>query len=428
MGSPVHNLYRIATLVAAPFVPLWLDWRKYKGKEDAKRLGERYGFTSQPRPPGLLVWLHAASVGEANSILALIGAMATRFPKAQLLITTGTVTSAALMQRRLPSSVIHQYVPVDTPMATMRFIRHWKPDIAFWVESELWPNLIYAAKKYYCFMGIINGRMSEKSFELWQKYPGISRPMLESFSLVFPQSEQDGERFRALGVKPQNLIHVGNMKYDGAQLSCDENELLRLSGSISERPHFLAASTHPGEEELIASTHSILAATRPDLLTVIAPRHARRGAEIAAALAPVGRVALRSRGDAITSDTKFYIADTMGELGLFFRLCEITFMGGSLVPHGGQNPLEAARLSCAILAGTHTHNFSDIYQEMEQVGACLRVKNAAALAGAIDNLLNNNAKLASMQATAKNWVDHKGGATKSLLEILTPILEAAPVL
>ena len=165
------NIYRLLTFLITPFIPVWLWLRVAKGKEDRVRLHERYGKSRIRRPEGLLIWLHAASVGEANSLLTFIARVRERFPNVHLLITTGTVTSAALMKKRLPPSVIHQYVPVDTPEATMNFIRHWKPDIAFWVESELWPNLIYAAKYYYCFMGIINGRMSEKSFSMWQRFP-----------------------------------------------------------------------------------------------------------------------------------------------------------------------------------------------------------------------------------------------------------------
>ena len=200
-----------------------------KKKEDPKRIKERYGIARIERPDGLLIWLHAASIGEANSVLFLIARINERFPGVKMLITTGTVTSATPMGKRLPTGVIHQYVPIDTPDATTRFIRHWKPDIAFWVESELWPNLIHAAKAYFCFMGIINGRMSEKSFTFWQKYPALIREMLGSFNIVFPQSEQDGERLRKLGVPAKNLIYVGNLKYDGMALPFDEGELIRLA-------------------------------------------------------------------------------------------------------------------------------------------------------------------------------------------------------
>jgi len=422
----VFRLYRIATALAALFLPLWLLWRQYKGKEDKARLNERFGITDLKRPEGLLVWFHAASVGEANSVLVFIYALLRRFPEVKLLVTTGTVTSANLMARRLPKGVIHQYVPIDTPMATNRFIRHWKPDLAFWVESELWPNLILAARMYYCFMGIINGRMSERSLAMWQKYSGISQPMLSYFSVVFPQSEADGERFIKLGVPTRQVLPMGNLKYDGAPLGCNEEELLKLSSVIGIRPCWLAASTHPGEEEMVLAAHKVLTATRRNLLTVIVPRHARRGAEIAKILASHGPVALRSRGDTITEATQFYIADTMGELGLFYRLCEIGFIGGSLVPHGGQNPLEAARLSCCVITGPHTHNFTDMYEEMEAAQACIRVTNPTQLAAQVDGLLNDGTRLSAMQTIAGEWLKDKGGATGRILDTLTPVLEAKP--
>ena len=420
-------VYRIGTFIITPAVPFWLQWRAFKKKEDRARLRERYGIPSFNRPEGLLIWLHAASVGEANSLLTFIGRVRERFPQVRMLITTGTVTSAALMKKRLPADVIHQYVPVDTPEATMRFIRHWKPDIAFWVESELWPNLIYSAKAYYCFMGIINGRMSEKSYTFWQKAPSLIRQMLGSFSIIFPQTEKDAERFIGLGVKPKNIINAGNLKYDGAELPFNESELFALSDVLEDRPRWLAASTHPGEEEMVATTHRLLSATRSNLLTIVIPRHASRGPQVAAALSKFGKVALRSKGEKITKATKFYVADTMGELGLFYRMSEVVFMGGSLVPHGGQNPLEPARLSCAVVVGPHTENFGDMYQEMEEIGACLRAAQPEHLAVQIDSLMSDDARRIAMQSLVRQWVSTKSGVTTALLDVLEPIFEAAPV-
>ena len=419
--------YRVLTFILTPLVPFWLFWRRLNRKEDAKRLHERYGISRIPRPAGLLIWLHAASVGEANSLLTFIARVRERFPQVHILVTTGTMTSASLMKKRLPAGAIHQYVPVDTPEATMNFVRHWKPDIAFWVESELWPNLIYSAKAYYCFMGIINGRMSEKSFGFWQKFPSLIQSMLGSFSIVFPQTEKDAQRFLKLGVKPKNIITAGNLKYDGAPLSFNEDEMMAMNIMLDDRPRWLAASTHPGEEEIIGKTHKLLSATRRDLLTIVVPRHPQRGAHIASILQKYGKVARRSQHDTINADTQFYVADTLGELGLFYRLSEVVFMGGSLVPHGGQNPLEPARLSCAIATGPHTENFADMYEEMEAIGACVRVPLPEQLAPQIDILLSDGKKRTDMQTIIRQWIAEKGGTTNSLLDILSPIFEAKPV-
>ncbi len=415
------SYYRALTALIAPLMPLWLHWRKTKGKEDPRRIRERFGFASQPRPEGMLLWLHAASVGEAMSVLHLMAKIRERFPYLRLLLTTGTVTSAKLMQQRLPKDVIHQYIPIDTPEAVRRFMRHWKPDVALWVESELWPNLVLTAHRYQCFMGIVNGRMSPQSFRSWKRSPSLIRSILSCFNIVFAQSEDDAERFRTLGAK--DPYFVGNLKYDASLLPCDESVLLSLRQAIGKRPLWLAASTHPGEEETIAKAHVLLVAKYPKLLTLIVPRHPERGGEITTLLKKTGRVARRSRGEPISADIAFYVADTLGELGLFYRLSEIVFMGGSLIPHGGQNPLEPARLACGILTGPHTLNFAHIYWDMEEIGACRRVADASTLATQTDILLSDPDALAFMQDKVREWMQSKTGASDRILDMLEPVFK-----
>ena len=414
------NIYRIASQAIAPLLPLWLEVRRLQGKEDAARGHERFGYASLPRPRGTLVWIHAASVGEANSVLRFIELLKAQYPHLHILLTTGTVTSARLMQKRLPASVKHQYVPVDTVAATERFMRHWRPDIALMVESELWPNLIDAAHRWHCFMGLINARMSERSFRRWNKHPDMIRPMLRAFNVLYTQSEADAVRLKKLGAHP--VVCFGNLKYDALPLACNEEALLALGSIVKNRKLFLAASTHPKEEMLIETVHSQLAKSYQNLLTIIVPRHPSRGAQIAMALTHKHRVALRSKQEAITSGTEFYIADTLGELGLFYRLCDTVFMGGSLVPHGGQNPLEPARFSCAILTGPHVQNFSDMYDNLQAANACVRVKNANELAAQLAAIFSSNDKKATLQKNAKHWVESQSGATQALLDALAPAL------
>ncbi len=413
--------YRLLSYAISPLMPLWLRYRASKGKEDKARLKERFGITAYPRPKGTLLWLHAASVGEATSVLLLVNKIRETVPGLHILLTTGTVTSARLMQQRLPPGAIHQYVPIDTPKATERFISHWHPDLAFWVESEFWPNLIAKADEYECFMGIINARMSERSFEGWKKRPALINNLLKRFNLIFAQSESDGKRLEALGAS--DVMCLGNLKYDAPLLPCDEGELLRLQKLIAGRPVWLAASTHAGEDEMIATAHQLLSATRPNLLTVIVPRHADRGAAIATSLGKQWKVSQRSQNKSPTPDVQIYIADTMGELGLFYRLCEIVFMGGSLVPHGGQNPLEPARLACAIASGPHTHNFADMYHDMEAAKLVLRATSPHNLAATIDQLLNNASMRNLMQSEAKKWVEAKSGTAERLMVYLEPLLQ-----
>ncbi|MDX2074274.1 MAG: 3-deoxy-D-manno-octulosonic acid transferase [Alphaproteobacteria bacterium] len=414
------HYYRFASRLAAPLVPWWLRLRGLRGKEEKGRIGERFGRSSYGRPKGTLLWIHAASVGEANSVLALIQQLKQRFPALGILLTTGTVTSAALMKKRLPPGVLHHYAPVDTPEATERFIRHWHPDVAWFVESELWPNLIAAAKRYHCLMALINARMSQRSFAFWKKYPASAQEMLSAFHLCFAQSEADADRLRKLGAA--NVMVSGNLKYDAPLLPCHEGELLAMQKMVVGRRLWLAASTHAGEEEMVAKIHKELRGAHPNLLTVIVPRHPERGCDIARELQSSGKVALRSKQEPITSDTAFYIADTLGELGLFYRLCDVVFMGGSLVAHGGQNPLEPAQLACAILSGPHTHNFQDIYGDMAALHAAIIVKDPAALANNLHRLFTDAAIRSAFQACAKNFAGQKSGGSQMILDMFTPVL------
>lgn len=415
------SLYRIATHIISPLMPIWLYVRMLRGKEDANRIKERFGTPSIKRPKGTVLWLHAASVGEANSVLELIETALEKAPHLNILLTTGTVTSAKLMHSRLPDRAIHQYAPIDTPKATERFIRHWHPDLAFWVESELWPNLIHAANDMQCFMGMINARMSKKSYHGWKKREAFARSMLSCFNLIFAQSDDDKVRYENLGAR--DVLSLGNLKFDAKTLPCDEEKLLDLNQQINDRPVWLAASTHPGEEEQIAQAHGLLISKRPNLLTIIVPRHPSRGDDIASLLRKTGKTTQRSKSTPLEANTQFYLADTLGELGIFYRISDIVFMGGSLVAHGGQNPLEPARLSCALMTGTHTHNFAGITSDMQKEKLLIPVQSAGELAAALDRLLEDTALRARMQQEAKQWVEQKSGARTRIFTYLEPLLQ-----
>lgn len=418
------SLYRIFSCLVTPLARLYLRIRRFRGKEHPARFRERLGYASascggNQKP---LLWIHAASVGEAQSVLGLIGELRAQYPQQALLVTTGTVSSAELLAARLPEGVVHQFVPVDLPQAVRRFIAYWRPDAALWVESELWPNLILSARASGCRMAIVNGRMSARSFDRWRRFPGSIRRLLSCFDLCLAQSAEDAARFQALGAT--HVECAGNLKYDAEPLQADAMQLETLHAQIGARPLWLAASTHPGEEAVIAQAHRMMAAAHPGLLTLIVPRHAPRGGAIATMLAKDGwRTAQRSQGDAVTPDTSFYIADTMGELGLFYRLAEIVLMGGALVPHGGQNPLEAARLSCALLLGPHMENFAAVTRELESAHACLRVESAAQIAEAAGSLLRNPQQRAALAANAFGVTHSHRGVTARVAAALRPLLE-----
>lgn len=415
-------LYRSLTFAAAPFLPYWLARREKKGKEDPARRGERLGHASLARPQGPLLWVHAASVGESTSVLTLIDALRVRYARLHILITTGTVTSARLMQQRLPAGVLHQFAPIDTQAAVRRFLTHWKPDAALWVESELWPNLVQQTHRSGCYMALLNARMSERSFHAWQKFPSLARSMLACFEHCFAQTEADRERFKALGAG--NAACVGNLKYDADPLPANGAALSDLQTAVSARPCWLAASTHEGEEAAIAETHRLLQPALPHLLTMIAPRHPERGSAVAALLESSGaRVAQRSLNEPITAKTSFYLADTLGELGLFYRLCPVAFIGGSLVPVGGHNPLEALRLGCVPVLGPHMQNFQDVANELIASGACLRAADSAMLARGVLALLQEESERAALAACGRRWLAGKQGATERAVNMLAPSLD-----
>ncbi len=350
--------YRGVSRLLYPAVQPLLARRRKRGKEDAERLAERKGVASLPRPDGMLVWLHGASVGELISLLPVAEHLTGK--GIAVLVTSGTVTSAEVARRRLPSGAFHQYIPLDLPAYVRRFLEHWKPDIGVFAESELWPNLVHSAQKKGVHLVLVNARMSARSHGRWKRFPSFIVSMLSRFELVLAQTEDDGARLRELGAPRVQVI--GNLKYDVTPPPADPQKLAALKTEFSHRPIFVAASTHPGEEEQIAAAHKAAAAEIPNLLTIIAPRHPARGEEAAAACFNVGvNVCRRSQGVMPDNNTGIYIADTIGELGLFYRLSGLAFLGGSLVGHGGQNPIEPAKLGNAILHGPHVHNFTEVY-------------------------------------------------------------------
>jgi 3-deoxy-D-manno-octulosonic-acid transferase len=418
----IYRLYRGLTILGAPLIALYLDRRKSRGKEDVGRFAERLGRPGRPRPEGALVWLHAASVGESLSMLPLIERMCDG--GVRVLVTTGTVTSAKLMVERLPAGAVHQYVPVDRPCYVRGFLDHWRPDLALWAESELWPNMLAELAHRRIPAILVNGRMSPRSFAKWRRVPGFIRRMLSSFALCLAQTASDGERLGVLGAREVRCL--GNLKYAVPPLPFDAAELAHLQAATAGRPLWLASSTHPGEEAIAAEAHRALAGRFPGLLTVVAPRHPVRGPEIARELLAMGlSPALRSAGEMPGQGTDVYIADTLGELGLFYRLAPIVFMGKSLVVGGGQNPFEPALLGAAVLFGPLMTNFPDMAPRLVAVGAGEQVDDGAGLSRAVERLLADPALLGRRRAAACSWAGAEAGVLDSVMGALSPFLAAA---
>ena len=414
--------YRMATIIAGPFVGLYLGRRRAAGKEDPMRYPERLGHAGVKRPAGSLIWIHAASVGESLSALPLVERLLERRPNLHMLVTTGTVTSARLMAERLPDRALHQYVPVDRPGAVACFLDHWRPDLALWTESEFWPNLVADTQARGIAMVLVNGRMSDRSFRRWRRFDGLIHRLLAGFTLCLAQSERDAERLRALGAAA--VRGIGNLKSAAPPLPVHEAELEKLRAAVGDRPLWLAASTHDGEEAVVATVHKALAATHRRLLTIIVPRHPNRGEAIAQGLRAKGlAVARRAAKVTIGTDTEVYVADTMGELGLFYRLADVVFVGGSLVSHGGQNPLEPARLGCAVVYGPHMTNFTDFTAAFAKADATRQVEDGPGLAEVVGKLLGDSYERARLAAAARRIAEAEAAVLDEVEAAIAPLVD-----
>lgn len=420
----ILSLYRLTTAMGAPVISHYLKKRLKRGKEDAARFNERKGRAVLARPEGLLIWMHGASVGEAISMLPVIEELVARPDSPSVLVTTGTVTSARLMRERLPDGAIHQYVPVDRLPYVNGFLDHWQPDVALWWESELWPNLVVETRARGIPMMLVNARMSPPSFLRWQRWRSLARALLGCFKTVLAQTDSDVERYRALGA--ENVVRMGNMKFAVPALPCDEGTLAEIRARMGLRPTWLAASTHAGEEEAAWAVHKTVSESHPDLLTIIVPRHPDRGSEIAHMLRDKGAVvAVRSNSEPVTSETDVYLADTLGELGLFFRLAPIVFMGKSLVPAGGQNTIEPAKLGAAVITGPHYWNFDEITKAMTAAGGLKIVADADELAAAVKRDLDAPAEAQARARAAFEYVDRESRVLDVFMEHTSPLLKAA---
>ena len=413
------HAWRWLGIAVTPLAPLLLRERAARGKEDRARMGERLGVASAARPEGRLVWIHGASVGESLAALPLIEKLLAE--DIRVLVTSGTVTSAGMMLARLPQGAIHQYVPLDTPRAAARFLDHWKPDAGLFVESDLWPNLLLEAKRRGVKLALINARISERSAAGWRRAPRMARALLSVFDAILAQDEDFAARFRALGAR--NVAIAGSLKADAPPLSCDEAALATMRNMIGGRPLLLAAQTHPGEDETVLPAHDALRARFSDLLTIIVPRHVERGPDIAM-LCGSRISARRAAGDPITSGTAIYIADTMNELGLFYRLPSFCFLGGTLVAMQGHNPLEPAVLNCAILAGPSRANSARAFEAVLGAQGFGDVHSAGDIAREAEHLLSDPARARAAGLAAARGAVTLSGAVEKTIAALKNLLGA----
>lgn len=413
--------YARAMDLVRPAASILLRHRERQGKEDPRRRPERLGIASSPRPPGPVAWFHAASVGETNAVLPVIQALLARRGDLSALLTTGTVTSAGLAARRLPPRVVHQYVPIDVPGYARTFLAHWRPDLAVFTESEIWPNLILETHRAGAPLALVNARMSSKSFRRWKRRQDIARPLLSRFEVVLAQNERLSRRFAELGARA--VLSVGNLKIDAPPPPVDPVALERLTAAVGNRPLVMAASTHEGEETALAEAHRVLAREFDGLLTIIAPRHPERGTGLAEQLKASGlSVSQRSAGALPDARTDIYIADTIGELGTFYAMSPVAFVGGSLVDRGGQNPIEAIRHGAAVLTGPSWRNFADEYAALLKRGGAVEVRTAADIVAAVRRLARDAAELERMRSGAQAALLSLSGALEQTVDALERIL------
>jgi 3-deoxy-D-manno-octulosonic-acid transferase len=411
--------YRRLAAAATPLVPLLLARRLKRGKEHPERIAERRGESAIERPTGPLIWAHGASVGEMLAVMPLVQCLRAR--EFNVLVTSGTVTSARLAELRLPPGAIHQFVPIDAPRFIARFLDHWRPNLALLAESDLWPNLIMSCADRAVPLILVNGRLSEHSYARWRLLPGTIATLLARFDLCLAQSQGDAERYAELGAP--RVSTTGNLKLDVPAPPVDGQKLAAMQAAIGSRPIIVAASTHAGEEALIIESHRRLRASFRGLITIIAPRHPDRGPGIVDIASVAGLPAvMRSRGHLPDRATEIYVVDTIGELGMVYRLSPIVFMGGSLVRRGGQNPIEAAKLGAAILHGPYVSNFMEIYSALDDVHGAEEINDVNKLTVRFGAWLTDAKARRAVSEAARETVELLGGALERTLAALEPYL------
>ncbi|WP_170558522.1 3-deoxy-D-manno-octulosonic acid transferase [Ruegeria atlantica] len=420
----LYHLYCGLTSVAAP-----LAWRTVRNKLQAAgvpkvRQQERLGHATQARPKGQLIWFHAASVGETLSVISLIKRLGERLPNAEFLITSGTPTSAALIEKRMPPRARHQYPPLDTAGAVRRFLDHWQPDAGVFVESEIWPRLIVEASRRNVPLALLNARLSDRSVEGWKKRRQTARFILDHFTLFLTQNDKTATNLIDMGARPDRVQLGTNLKAMSDPLPVDQAALDDIRTQIGERPVWIASSTHAGEEETVLAAHAQLMQRWPDLLLLLIPRHPERRSEVAGLLEKAGQsAAFRTKGDQIATQTQVYVADTLGETGTWYALCPIVFLGGSLKEIGGHNPFEPAQAGAAVITGPGYYNFAETYAPLIESGGATEVNSASQLTEIVANWVSDDEALNEARAGAKSCVNTQKSALDGVIDTLCETLD-----
>ncbi|GLQ27000.1 3-deoxy-D-manno-octulosonic acid transferase [Sulfitobacter pacificus] len=427
MSAPfLYRAWVAASMVLLPFATFIETKKLRRAGVTVLRAHEKIGHATEPREEGVpLVWFHAASVGESLSVLALIARMGVHLPNAQFLITSGTPSSAKLLASRLPPRSVHQFAPFDAPGPLRRFLKHWRPDAAVFVESEIWPQMLRRTYATGAKMAMVNARLSDRSMARWRKYPKSARYLLEVFSLILTQNDKMAQGMVDMHAPADRVARGINIKSMAGPLPVDEDALFEARAALGHRPVWVASSTHEGEEQAVLAAHKTLLETHPDLCLILAPRHPERGTEVMNLIAGAGlSLTRRSRGD--MPGGQVFLADTLGELGLWYDLSDIVFLGGSLKLIGGHNPFEVAQSGAYVLSGPHVAAFTETYGEMETLGAARIVADGADLAARVNHLLRNDADRTKACTAARDFIEGRTDMLDGIATRLISALELTP--
>jgi 3-deoxy-D-manno-octulosonic-acid transferase len=421
MRAPfLYSAYVGLSMLLVPFAARSTIAKLRAADVPALRAHERLGNASEDRPEGTLIWFHAASVGESLSVLALITRMGVALPDAHFLITSGTATSATLIAQRMPPRSQHQFAPLDAPGPLKRFLKHWRPNAAVFVESELWPQMLRRTRATGAAMALVNARLSKRSIKSWGKRPKLAAYILDVFDLILTQNDAMAEAMVRIHAPAPRVARGQNLKSFAGPLPTDEDLIFEARAKLGHRPVWIAASTHAGEEQIVLAAHKKLRETSPDLLLILVPRHPERATEVVQYIADTGmEYTRRSRGD--LPEKAVYLADTLGELGNWFALSDIVFLGGSLLPIGGHNPFEVAQSGATVLSGNHVFNFAETFSAMEAAGAARIVSGSDDLAAQVDTLLRDTASRENAVKAAQTFATQE---TDKLDTIATRLINA----
>lgn len=413
-------LYTLIFTLALPLILLRLIWRGFRAPAYFHRWDERFGAAPFLSDKKAVIWIHAVSFGEVEACRPIVQILRNEFPNHQILITTMTPTGSARVKHLFAETVAHCYLPYDIPFAINRFIGRTHPQFGIIMETEIWPNILTICQQKNIPIILANARMSERSAKGYQRFPKFIKTTLQNLPLIAAQSEQDRQRFSQLGADIKTVHAIGNLKYEiSLPASLMEQAEAMRSMWDSNRPVWIAASTHEGEEEIVLNASRQIRAQFPELLVIIVPRHPERFDRVSALCQRAGYKTLRrSEHRPCSSDIQILVVDTMGELPLFYGASDIALIGGSLMPHGSHNLLEPAALGRAIITGPHYFNFNEITEQFLQAGAATKVTDSSSLAETVLTLLQDSKKRAEMGEAGRHLISNSQGASQRLLNLI----------